>query len=121
MLTDSERFAFIPRRLHSFETSGNAYDACQCDDAIAKGDTLIILPEGIVALACAWPVAVTAAHGALHRVKEEPLGSLAELAATFGMGEDDLVHAVTFARALGLPLDPVFAQACPEPTTGGRE
>lgn len=29
MLTDSERFAFTLRRLHAFETSGNAYDACQ--------------------------------------------------------------------------------------------
>jgi hypothetical protein len=31
MLTDSERFAFIPRRIHAFAKSGNAYDACQTD------------------------------------------------------------------------------------------
>ncbi|MDR3529109.1 MAG: hypothetical protein P4L90_00930 [Rhodopila sp.] len=51
MLTDSDRFAFFARRLHGFATTGNAYDACQCDEAITTGDTLIILPEGVVGLA----------------------------------------------------------------------
>lgn len=113
MLTASERFAFIPRRLHGFETTGNAYDACQCDEAIAKGDTLIVLSEGVVGIAWAWPIAVTAAHGVLHRVKDEPVASLADLATTFGMTEDDLAHAVILARALGLTLDPLFDRACP--------
>jgi hypothetical protein len=34
MLTDSERFAFEPRRHHAFASTGNAYDASQCDEAI---------------------------------------------------------------------------------------
>lgn len=111
MLTDSERFAFTPRRIHGFATTGNAYDACQCDEAIAKGDTLIVLPEGVVGIAWTWPIAVTATHGALHRVKDEPQSSLADLAATFEMRERDLAEAVTFARALGFDLDPAFARA----------
>ena len=115
MLTDSERFAFTTRRHHAFATTGNAYDATQCDEAIATGDTLVILAEGVVGLAWTWPIAVTAAHGALHRVKEEPFGSLRELATTFKMSEADVDHAVTVARALGLTLHPVFATACPGP------
>ncbi len=48
MIMDSERFAFIPRRIHAFATSGNAYDACQTDEAIKTGHTLLILSEGVV-------------------------------------------------------------------------
>jgi hypothetical protein len=33
MLTDSERFAFTAHRIHAFETTGNAYDATQTDEA----------------------------------------------------------------------------------------
>jgi hypothetical protein len=113
MLTDSERFAFTPRRLHGFATSGNAYDACQCDEAITKGDTLLVLPEGVIGIAWTWPIAVTAACGALHRVKDEPKSSLADLAATFEMQVDDLAEAIAIARALGLALDPVFESALP--------
>lgn len=31
MLTDSERFAFTTRRHHAFASTGNAYDAVQCE------------------------------------------------------------------------------------------
>lgn len=108
MLTDSERFAFTPRRLHGFATTGNAYDACQCDETITKGDTLIVLSEGVVGIAWTWPIAVTANRGALHQIKDEPLASLAELAATFEIRVEDLAEAITFARALGFGLDPAF-------------
>jgi len=111
MLTDSERFAFVPRRLHGFATTGNAYDACQCDEAIGKGDTLIVLPEGVIGIAWTWPIAVTAANGALHQVKDDPRSSLTELAATFEMRVDDLSEAIALAQALGFALDPVFAAA----------
>ena len=40
MFTDSERFAFDTRRHHAFATTGNAYDASQCDDAIMDFDWL---------------------------------------------------------------------------------
>ena len=55
-------------RIHAFASSGNAYDACQTDPAIETGHTLVILSEGMVALAGAWPIAVTAASGMLHSV-----------------------------------------------------
>ncbi len=113
MLTDSERFAFLPRRLHGFVTTGNAYDACQTDDRIAKGDTLIVLPEGVVGIAWAWPVAVTAHHGHLHGVADQPGDSIEELAAAITMTTDDIACAVAFARALGLAIDPAFDRVCP--------
>ena len=108
MLTDSERFAFVPRRLHGFATTGNAYDACQCDEAIGKGDTLIVLSESVVGIAWTWPIAVTATNGALHQIKDDPRSSLAELAATFDMRVEDVSEAVALAQALGFALDPVF-------------
>jgi hypothetical protein len=51
MLIDSERFAFQPRRHHAFASSGNAYDATQCDEAIQTGDTLIIIADQVVGIA----------------------------------------------------------------------
>ena len=113
MLTDSERFAFVPRRLHSFATTGNAYDACQCDDAITKGDTLIVLSEGVVGLAWAWPIAVTAEHGNLHTVDNRPDTTLGRLATDISMTPEDIAHAVAFARVLGFTLDPQFERLCP--------
>ena len=58
MLIDSERFAFQPRRHHAFASSGNAYDATQCDEAIQTGDTLIIIADQVVGIAMTWPFAV---------------------------------------------------------------
>jgi hypothetical protein len=93
MLTDSERFAFIPRRIHAFASSGNAYDACQTDDVIETGHTLIILSEGVVALAGAWLIAVTAAGGVLHSVIGKEGDTLESLAATFDLTAEDTLHA----------------------------
>lgn len=55
---------------HRFETSGEAYDACQCDDEIKDGDVLIVESERVVGIAHTWPVAVTREHGALHRLAD---------------------------------------------------
>lgn len=113
MLTESERFAFVPRRIHAFATTGNAYDACQTDEAIETGHTLIILTERVVALAGAWPIAVTAAAGVLHAVIGKDDDTLDGLAANFGLTADDIVTAVTIARAFGFPIDPAFKRVCP--------
>ena len=43
MFTDSERFAFDTRRHHAFATTGNAYDAVQCDEAINTGENRLLL------------------------------------------------------------------------------
>ncbi len=69
MLDDSERFAFETRRHHGFATTGNAYDASQCDEAISTGDTLIVLDEQVVAIAMTWPFAITVEAGKLHSVR----------------------------------------------------
>jgi hypothetical protein len=58
---------------HHFFSTGEAYDAVQCYDDIKKGDTLIIISEGVVGLAWAWPVAITANCGDLHAVTDRTL------------------------------------------------
>ncbi|AYO75932.1 hypothetical protein [Sphingobium yanoikuyae] len=107
MLTDSERFAFETRRQHAFASTGNAYDATQCDEAITTGDTLIVLAEEVVGVAMTWPFAVTAVCGKLHAMSPRRVGeTLADLAAALHVGEVDIRHAVELARRLRFPLDP---------------
>jgi hypothetical protein len=53
-----------------FESSGEAYDACQCDDSIKKGDLLVIPSEDVVGLAGIWPIAITANNGQLHKLTD---------------------------------------------------
>ena len=84
MIEDSDRFAFISRRIHAFASIGNAYDASQCDGAIETGHTLIVLSEGVVALAGTWPIAVTAAGGMLHSVPSTTLKATEILLAEAG-------------------------------------
>jgi hypothetical protein len=57
-------------KVHKFDNTGDAYDACQCDDDINTGDVLVIEPEGVVGIAWVWPFALTAAHGALHTLND---------------------------------------------------
>lgn len=108
MLTDSERFAFLPRRLHAFETTGNAYDATQSDEQITSGDTLIILAERVVAVAYTWPFAVTAQAGALHQLAPLLSSTPGDVAGSFNLQEEDVAFAITMATALGFDLDPTF-------------
>lgn len=53
----------------SFYSTGEAYDACQCDARIKSGDMLVIERERVVGMAWAWPVAITAQAGKLHQAK----------------------------------------------------
>ncbi len=55
--------------IHTFDSTGDAYDACQCDESIRNGDTLLIPSERVVGLADTWPIAVTREHGALYSLK----------------------------------------------------
>lgn len=55
-------------KIHRFETTGEAYDACQCDD-IDDGDVIVIERERVVGVADTWPFAVTVERGHLHVVK----------------------------------------------------
>ena len=52
--------------IHIFDSTGGAYDACQCDDNVKRGDILYIPSEGVVGLADTWPIAITKEYGALH-------------------------------------------------------
>ncbi len=108
-LSDSERFAFIPRRIHSFASTGNAYDATQTDGRITSGDTLLILPEGVVGVAHCWPFAVTQATGNLHGVQPRAHETPGEFAAAFNVTPDDVATAIALAHALGFVLDPALA------------
>ena len=107
MLTDCERFAFETRRHHAFASTGNAYDASQCDEAIKAGDTLIVLAEQVVAIAMTWPFAVTETCGKLHALASpRPGESLAAVAQSLHVREADFRHAADIARRLGFALDP---------------
>ena len=55
--------------IHEFESSSEAYDACQCDEDIEDGDVLVVRPERVVGVANTWPFAVTKEHGDLHALK----------------------------------------------------
>jgi len=56
--------------IHKFESTVDAYNACQCDEGIKQGDLLVIESEGVVGVADTWPYAITEAHGSLHRLVE---------------------------------------------------
>jgi hypothetical protein len=109
MLTDSERFAFLVRRYHGFATTGNAYDATQTEDQIETGDTLLILPEGVIGIAYCWPFAVTVACGKLYCINPKPSDTLANFAASSSIADGDITAAVDLARALGFVIDPAIA------------
>ena len=55
---------------YHFESTGEAYDACQCDEKIKDGDTLVIESERVVGLAWVWPIAISKEKGDLHGIKE---------------------------------------------------
>ena len=114
MLTDSERFAFATRRHHAFASTGNAYDATQCDEVIKSGDTLIVLAEGVVGIAMTWPFAVTKACGKLPALAAPREGeTLADLARSLHVRVADFTHAAEIARRLGLALDPQLETLLP--------
>ena len=107
MLTGSERFAFTTRRHHAFASTGNAYGATQCDEAIRAGDTLVVLAEEVVGVAMTWPFAVTQAHGNLHALSApRPDETLADLARALHVSPADFEHTAEIARRFGFPLDP---------------
>jgi hypothetical protein len=61
--TDEPRLPAV----HTFGTTGEAYDASQCRSDIKDGDILYVPAEGVVGfLDQAWPIAVTDKHGEFH-------------------------------------------------------
>ena len=60
-----------PVPVHSFPSSGAAYNACQSNDSIHDGDIIHVPSEGVVGLAGTWPAAVTKQIGQLHGFNDE--------------------------------------------------
>lgn len=83
--------------IHSFPSTGDAYDATQCDPCVKTGDLLVITSEQVVGIAYTWPVAVTKRHGALHYLSEN--SSFKDLGI-----EESAKQAVRLAELLGYPL-----------------
>lgn len=70
--------------IHVFDSTGEAYDACQTgltfrydeekglvvETKVETGDVLVIPSERVVGVCDTWPVAVTANYGKLHATAE---------------------------------------------------
>ncbi len=97
---------------HAFESTEEAYDACQCDDDIGNGDLLHVEAEGVVGLAWAWPVAVTAEHGALHRMSDKP-GAAGRVMADAGWSDAQVRAAVALAVERGYGVAEPFQAYAP--------
>ncbi|WP_312937556.1 hypothetical protein [Stutzerimonas nitrititolerans] len=86
--------------MKTFESSGDAYDATQCDVSIENGDPLVIQDEGVVGLAWTWPVAVTVKAGELHSVVGDATGVVADA----GWTPEQIHIAVEIADGFGFPV-----------------
>jgi hypothetical protein len=53
----------------TFYSTGEAYDATQCDETIKNGDVLVCDRERVIGLAWTWPMAVTVDAGQLHTAR----------------------------------------------------
>lgn len=93
--------------LHRFGGTGEAYDACQCDDTIAPGDTLLIERESVVGLAGTWPVAVTVELGEFHCFADG-VNPIAPTAGRDNYTEEMVRRAVWIATSRGWPIRPEF-------------
>lgn len=58
-------------KVHTFECTGEAYDASQCSEEIESGDVLIATEDQAAGfLMDAWPVAVTTKRGVFHTIAD---------------------------------------------------
>ena len=86
-----------------FEDTGEAYDACQCNDDMKDGDTLIC-GDTVVGIVGTWPVAVTKINGNLHSFSD-PSKAQSEAGTSPFIG---VLEAIKVADDLGLELDDGF-------------
>lgn len=71
VLADVRRVGKVNPRVHTFETTSEAYNRSQVDDSIRDGDVLTVPSEGAVAvMVSAWPTAITdnASGEAFHKL-----------------------------------------------------
>lgn len=71
-------------RAHIFDSTGEAYDATQCDQNIKNGDVFLIPSEKVVGVAYTWPFAVSKEHGKLHY----PMEDIVEFSKSFRKEEE---------------------------------
>lgn len=96
-------------KVHTFGSTGQAYDASQCRDDIRDGDVLHIPSEGVTGfLYKAWPVALTVTRGQLHTLA--PGFNLAPYAPSVDLAGlvvklTDGGFGVLFAQLVGLVAD----------------
>lgn len=85
-------------KIYHFETSAEAYESAQTDEAINDGDVLIIEPEGVVALVGDFPIAVTEWTGELHDL------AAGDTLESLGFSDKSIALARDAAKTLGFPL-----------------
>ena len=91
----------------TFDSTGEAYDACQESDTIMRGDILLVAGERVIGIADTWPVAITKRSGKLHHAIEGECGSyLLE-----NNLDPHLAEAILLAGTLGFSLLDEFADA----------
>jgi hypothetical protein len=103
-------------KTHAFDSTGEAYDAVQCDDDIGNGDVLDVASEGVVGLAYTWPVAVTAEAGKLHRIGSKP-GALEGVMGDAGWSKEQVRAAVALAVERGHEVAEAFQAYAPSVPT----
>lgn len=92
-------------RVHYYDNSEAAYDACLDTPCIEEGDVIAILSEHVIGLASSDPIAITLEHGAFRAVPAMPASRLLE---ELVHDRDQLRHAVELALAHHLPVAPHF-------------
>ena len=97
--------------IHRFDSTGEAYDLCQCSEHIHKGDVLWIPSERVVGIADTWPIAVTTSHGKLHYTDDSAAG--ADYFVSNPYAQTGLLDAIELAQALGYPI---MAHLLPPPS-----
>ncbi|WP_242121179.1 hypothetical protein [Sphingomonas lacusdianchii] len=99
-------------RVHHFDSSEDAYDACLAGKAVRENDVVVAASEGVVGLASTDPIAVTITAGALKAfpamTREDLLAELVHGAATIGRAVDEALRhrfpvAPSFLAFAGFP------------------
>lgn len=88
--------------MHKFDSSVEAYDSVQCDEAISTGDLIWIPNEGIVGVAYTWPFSVTKVRNALHHIGNNKDGQ--EIIREFA---SSVAQACKFAQEQGYELNDI--------------
>lgn len=91
--------------IHRFSDSASACDAHQQNLEIEFGDTLVVEPEGVVAVACLYPFAVSSTQGEFYAFTwDDPITDPLVLLQLI----KGIRSAVEEGRRLGIAVNPSF-------------